>query len=298
MAYTNWEEALEAEIKRENPDIGNFPAYSEETVTMAQHKQLGYILELLAQNRQGNIDRLQQVLLKKGKKVFDKIRTDMEKLNRYSINANTEAVEKQQDFLKDNRTIAQLAGRHYQLEDSECRDILMQKPGKQKRQNFLKFENRVFSQGIAAYFEQLSTACEVLFAFIDEAVKAAHKKYAAEIPEKKKMAEMISDMANELVENYKASTHQMIETEKAKLQREAESGKYTKSIPKTKTNTESERKENLIREIREVEELQGLEREEKEALIRDLRLGFPSRLYLDEKKALTRAAARRKRRRP
>ena len=252
MAYTNWEEALEAEIKQENPNIGNFPAYSEEAVTMAQHKQLGYLLGLLAQNRQGDIDELQQVLLKKAEEVFGKIRQDMEKLNRYSINANTEAVEKQQDFLKDNRTIAQLVGRRYQLEDSECRDILMQEPGKRKRQNFRKFGNNVFSQGVAAYFEQLSTACEVLFAFIDEAVKATHKKYAAEIPEKKEMAEMMSDMANELVENYKASTRQMIETEKAKLQRKAENGEYTKLVFKAKTKT-------------------GLELDEKAALIRDLK---------------------------
>ena len=99
MAYTNWEEALEAQIKQENPNIGN-SGLQRRTVTMAQHKQLGYLLGLLAQNRQGDIDRLQQVLLKKGEEVFGKIRQDMEKLNRYGMNANTEAVEKQQDFSK------------------------------------------------------------------------------------------------------------------------------------------------------------------------------------------------------
>ena len=94
-----------------------------------------------------------------------------------------------------------------------------------KRQNFRKFENKVFSQGVAEYFEQISTACEVLFAFIDEAVKAAHKNYTVEMPDS---AEIISGLIDELVENDKASTRQMIETEKAQLQREAESGKFAR----------------------------------------------------------------------
>ena len=61
----------------------------------------------------------------------------------------------------------------------------------------------------------------------------------------------MSYMANELVENYKASTRQMIEIEKAKLQRETESGKYTKSISKTKTNIKLEQKQALTRARRE-----------------------------------------------
>ena len=109
------------------------------------------------------------------------------------------------------------------------------------------------SLGVAAYFEQLSTACEVLFAFIDEAVKAAHKNYAAQMPDS---AEMMSDMANELVENYKASTRQMIETEKAQLQRKTESGEFAR------TETDKNDYERIVDAIWDT----GLELQQKEAL--------------------------------
>ena len=227
MVYTNLGQAIEEEMQQQNPDIGNFPAYREDSVTMAQHKQLNYILSLLVQNRRCYIDELQQQMLAKATEVFGKIREDMENLNRYNIGINTAEVEKQQGFLKGNKTLSQLASRRYRFEDSQCKSILLQEPGDSKRQDFREFENDVFSRGIAAFFEQISTACEVLFAFIDEAVKAAHKEYAAEMPDS---AEMVSDLIDELVAKCKASAHQIIETEKAQLQRKAGNGEYTEFV--------------------------------------------------------------------
>ena len=101
------------------------------------------------------------------------------------------AVDKQMEFLQGGKTLAGLAGQRYRLEDAECKKILLQEPGVQKRKNFRNFENAVLADGVAAYFEQLGKGCDVLFAMLDEAGKAAHEQREAETtPENAKMSEM------------------------------------------------------------------------------------------------------------
>ena len=66
----NWKTAINEAMNAENRNIGNFPVYSEKVITIAQQRQIGYVLELLAKNRQGQMDELQGLLLQKAKEVF------------------------------------------------------------------------------------------------------------------------------------------------------------------------------------------------------------------------------------
>ena len=73
-------------------------AYSEESVTIAQQKQIDYLLGLRAKNRQTQIDLLQQHL--QAKEVFAEIDKHIEKLQIYKINIDAKNIDKQEQILQ------------------------------------------------------------------------------------------------------------------------------------------------------------------------------------------------------
>ena len=90
--------------------------------------------------------------------------------------------------------------------------------------DFRRFENEV--SGADMYFEQkISRTCDVLFAFIDNAVKTEQETQQEEKSAKNETAKIIN-LINELVASRNANTRQMLETDKAELQSEVKSGKY------------------------------------------------------------------------
>lgn len=212
MAFTDWDAAINAAMNEENPDISAFPPYNEAMVTMAQHKQIDYVLGLLAKKQQTRIDELQQLLWEKATEVFGKIGEHIEKLHCYGVATDSVAPEKQLDFLKGNKILTKMASRHYRLDNDECRQILMQEAGKDKKRNFRKFEKDVLAKGVDAYFEQISDACDVVFVFIDEAAKAAR-------PE--------GGLIGELIAMCKANICQMLEADKTQVRNNVHAGVYT-----------------------------------------------------------------------
>ena len=99
-------------------------AYDEESLTVAQHNKIDYLLSLVVQNREGKREELQQQLLERATEVFAKIRTDMEKFNEYGMRMGIEIVDKQLDFLRENKTLAQVVRKHYRTGDAECLEVL------------------------------------------------------------------------------------------------------------------------------------------------------------------------------
>ena len=73
-------------------------AYSEESGTIAQQKQIDYLLGLRAKNRQTQIDLLQQHL--QTKEVFAEIDKHIEKLQIYKINIDANIIDKQEQILQ------------------------------------------------------------------------------------------------------------------------------------------------------------------------------------------------------
>ena len=204
--------AIKTLMKQEHPNIAILPAYSKEGVTVAQSEQVDYILGQVAQSRKGQRDELQQHLLAKTKKAFDKIWGNIQELERYGIRIDTTSIDKQMKLLEENKTLMRLAEKCYRIGDAKCMEVLKLQSGKKKKNDFRKFENEVLAEGVDAYFEQLSSACDVLFAFIDEALKAQKAEHTKGL--------------SDLVASRSPNIRQMLETGKAELQSEVKSVKY------------------------------------------------------------------------
>ena len=229
--------AIKALMKQEHPNIAILPAYSKEGVTVAQSEQVDYILGQVAQSRKGQRDELQQHLLAKTKKAFDKIWGNIQELERYGIRIDTTSIDKQMKLLEENKTLMRLAEKCYRIGDAKCMEVLKLQSGKKKKNDFRKFENEVLAEGVDMYFEQLSSACDVLFAFIDNAVKTEQETQQEEKSAKNETAKIIN-LINELVASRNANTRQMLETDRAEMRSKAIAGEYTRYIQENEKEEE------------------------------------------------------------
>ena len=162
--------AIAIVMNEPNPDIGELPAYREDALTWEQKTQIDQILAKVARNRQSEIDGLRWQLRKNVKQIFDKMYKDIERLDTYGIHIDV-SIHNQLELLRYYPRQMQLKTHQYHIGNTKCREVLEQEPGRNKRENFRKFENGVLSQSVDKYFEQLFAAFDAIFSFIDNSVK-------------------------------------------------------------------------------------------------------------------------------
>lgn len=74
-----------------------------------------------------------------------------------------------------------MANRRYSIGDAECAEILRLKEGKEKKHRMKEFSKKLLLEGGNAYFDQLSTTCDMAFDYIEDAAKRNAATPKAEI---------------------------------------------------------------------------------------------------------------------
>ena len=101
----------------------------------------------------------------------------------------------------------------YQHEQKKCQD--------EKRRRMKEFEIAVLRKGLDAYYERLSTACDVVFEAMGSAIQA---------PKEGQNTDIQHQMLENLFSSCKTVARQMIEADKAQLQTAVNAGEYTPDI--------------------------------------------------------------------
>ena len=154
-------------MNKPNPDMGEFLAYREYLVTVAQKEQIDQILAKVAKNQQRKINKLQRQLDEKAEQIFGKIRVHAQKLSHYGNDIEWMIDSHHLKTLQKKKTISELALKRYCIADAKCRKVLEQQPGPEKSESFRKFTNEVLFQAVDEYFRQLSQICDALFLRIE-----------------------------------------------------------------------------------------------------------------------------------
>ena len=174
------DEAIQALMEQEQPDIAALPAYNEETVTVKQQKGIQSILKWATQGRKQQMETLQTHLLENSQSVCAEITQHIAQLESHGLHINANFIGKQTESLESDKTLMRQAEKCYRIDNAKCMEVLKLPSGKKKKKDFRKFENEVLAEGVEMYFERLSEVCETVFASIGRcSTKAQSTKYEA-----------------------------------------------------------------------------------------------------------------------
>ena len=168
--------------------ISHVPSYDAQNASIEQTRQLDQLLQQERERRKTQIEGFDQHMKKYGKTILDQIKQDIKQFERYGLQIDDALAEKQFAMLENSETLADLANRRYSIADAECREILEIEEGESKKHRMKEFGDNLLLEGGIEYYDKITDACDVVFAYIDNSVtrqtnikRTEIEQYAADI---------------------------------------------------------------------------------------------------------------------
>ena len=129
------------------------------------------ILQAERQRRNAQVAALEQQMNKAEMQIFRLMKQYIAHLAQRGLKINAGIIERQFALMQHGETLTELVNRHYSPADAECAKICNLREGREKRNKWKAFGDDILRKSIEAYFSQLSTACDMVFFYIEDATK-------------------------------------------------------------------------------------------------------------------------------